>query len=116
MPETEKDKLKQIHDVCQANPATHVDEKLLKKLTQNVDNKKVGSHLLCMAVKVGLLTPDGDLVKDAIREKIVIASHDPSKVDELLKKCAVKHETPEKTAVHMLVCFIQNDVHYHHDL
>ncbi|XP_018565051.1 uncharacterized protein LOC108906310 isoform X1 [Anoplophora glabripennis] len=116
LPETEMRKLKEVHDSCQANPTTHVDEKLLKKLKENVEDKKVGTHLLCMAVKVGLLTQDGDLMKNVIRDKIVIATHDVSKVDEVLKKCAVKRETPEKTAIQMLVCFIDNGVHYHHNL
>ncbi|KAJ8924169.1 hypothetical protein NQ315_006953 [Exocentrus adspersus] len=116
IPESEKHKLKQIHEECQANPATHVDEELLKKLEDHIDDKKVGAHMLCMAVKQGFMTHDGDLINEVIKSKITLVTHDETKVDGLLKKCAIKHETPEKTAILLKICFKQNDVHYYYDI
>ncbi|KAJ8932141.1 hypothetical protein NQ314_014925 [Rhamnusium bicolor] len=116
LPENEKQSLKRIHDHCQSNSATNVDEDLLRKLPQNIDNPQVGAHMLCMSVGAGLQKQNGQLDKDAIKNKISVVTQDKSLVDGLVTKCAVQKETPEKTAVTMWTCFVKNNVNYIHVL
>nr|XP_023026444.1 B1 protein-like [Leptinotarsa decemlineata] len=112
----EKERLRQVYLACQADPKTYCDEDLLKKFGENAENKQVGIHMLCMSVNAGLQTKEGDLLKDFIRTRIDMVTHDKSKVDEYLEKCAVLKETPEKTAVQLWLCFIKNDIKYYHKL
>ncbi|KAJ8932126.1 hypothetical protein NQ314_014907 [Rhamnusium bicolor] len=112
----EKLKLQKIHERCQADPSTHVDERLLMKLSENKDNAAVGAHMLCMSVGAGMQKANGDLDKEVIKSKISLVTHDRSKIDGLVEKCAINQDTLKKTAAMLWLCFIQNDVHYIYDL
>ncbi|KAJ8932139.1 hypothetical protein NQ314_014923 [Rhamnusium bicolor] len=116
LPENEKQNLKRIHEQCQSDSKTKVDEDLLRKFTQNTDNQQVGAHMLCMSVAAGLQKQNGQFDKNTIKNKISLVIEDKSRVDGLVTKCAVQKETPEKTAVGMWTCFIQNNVNYVHVL
>ncbi|KAJ8932147.1 hypothetical protein NQ314_014931 [Rhamnusium bicolor] len=114
LPENERQSLKRIYEQCQSNSDTKVDEDLLRKLSENNDNRQVGAHLLCISVGVGLQKQNGQLDKNIIRNKISLVTQDKTRVDDLVTKCAVQKETPEKTAVKMLNCLDQNNVKYIH--
>ncbi|KAJ8932146.1 hypothetical protein NQ314_014930 [Rhamnusium bicolor] len=114
LPENERQSLKRIYDHCQSNSETKVDEDLLRKLSQNTDNQQVGAHMLCVSVGAGLQKQNGQLDKNIIKNKISLVIEDKSRVDDLVTKCAVQKETPEKTAVKMFTCFDQNNVKYYH--
>ncbi|KAJ8932135.1 hypothetical protein NQ314_014916 [Rhamnusium bicolor] len=116
LPENEKVNLKKVHDSCQANPATYVDEDILRKLNDNINHKQAGIHMLCMSVKAGLQKANGDLDIGVIRSKIDTVLDDKSKVEGFVSKCAVKKESPQKTAVLLWLCFVLNDIPYFHKL
>ncbi|CAH1116804.1 unnamed protein product [Phaedon cochleariae] len=116
LPETERARLALIHGECQSDLRTNCDENLLRNLAANANNRQVGVHMLCMTVKEGLQKGNGDLNKEVIRSKIELVSQDSSRVDEHLQKCAVKKESPEKTAVALVLCFVQNRIPYYHQL
>ncbi|KAJ8932136.1 hypothetical protein NQ314_014920 [Rhamnusium bicolor] len=113
--EAEEDKLKRIHDECQSNPATYVDHELLHNLSQNLDNPQVGAHMLCESVKVGLQKENGDLDLAVIKSKISLSVSDKAKVDRLVRECAVKKNTAEKTAINLFMCLDKDGVTYFHE-
>lgn len=79
-----------------------------------MDDKQVAVHMLCMAIKAGLMESDGTLHRDTIREKITLGASQDANVDELLSKCVKILTTPEETALKMWACFGKNDIHYYH--
>nr|ALR72494.1 odorant binding protein [Colaphellus bowringi] len=115
LPEDEKERLRQVHLSCQADSKTYCDEDLLRKLGDNVNNPQVGIHMLCMSVKAGLQERNGDLNRSFIKSRIALVT-EQAKVDGYVQKCAVKKETPEKTAAMLWLCFVQNGINYYHKL
>nr|QUP79518.1 odorant binding protein 25 [Monochamus saltuarius] len=111
----EEKKLQEIHDKCQADPATYVDHELLHHLAENIDNPKVGAHMLCESKAVGLQKPNGELDLNVIKEKISLTVSDKNKVERLVRECAVKKQTPEKTAVNLFMCLDKDGVTYFHE-
>nr|AIX97020.1 odorant-binding protein 5 [Monochamus alternatus] len=111
----EEKKLQEIHDKCQADPATYVDHELLHHLAENIDNPKVGAHMLCESKAVGLQKQNGELDLNVIKQKISLTVSDKVKVERLVKECAVKKETPEKTAVNLFMCLDKDGVTYFHE-
>lgn len=110
------DDLKHVHDSCQANRRTYCDEDLLRNLVANQNDRQVGIHMLCMAEKSGLMGHDGGLKLGTIKEKIGLGAPPGSSVDQLVNKCARTKHTAEQTAVQLFICFVQNDIHYYHQL
>nr|APC94200.1 odorant-binding protein 2 [Pyrrhalta maculicollis] len=116
LPENERVKLAQVHQSCQSDPKTYCDENKLRNLVNNIDDPVVGTHMLCMAVKAGLIKSNGDFDLETMKNKISLVIDDQSKVDGLVKKCSHKTENSGKTANLMWVCFVQNDIQYYHSL
>nr|AQY18985.1 odorant-binding protein [Galeruca daurica] len=116
LPENERLKLAQVHQACQSNPKTYCDENKLRNLLKNIDDTEVGTHMLCMAVKAGLMKQNGDFNLDTMKNKIGLVIHDQSKVDGFVRKCSSKGENSGKSANLMWVCLVQNDVQYYHQL
>ncbi|KAJ8955669.1 hypothetical protein NQ318_008538 [Aromia moschata] len=109
-----KQKLKDIHFACQDDPTTHDDEEKLRKLSENLDDPKTGAHMLCMTVKAGLQRENGQLDREVIRSKVALVTHDQATVDGLVEKCAVNQESAERTAVKLILCFVENNIHYYY--
>nr|APC94276.1 odorant-binding protein 1 [Pyrrhalta aenescens] len=116
LPENERIKLAQVHRSCQSNPKTFCDENKLRNLSNYINDIEVGTHMLCMAVKAGLMTPNGDFDIPSIKRKVALVTRDHSNVDGLVQKCTRKAEKPGKTANLMWMCFFQNDIQYYHQL
>lgn len=113
--EEEKEKLHEIHEECQADPATYADDELLEDLSNNLGNPQVEAHMLCESTKVGLQDENGQLDLDAIRKKVALCVEDEQEVDRLVEECAKQRETPGKTAVYLFMCLDQNGVTYFHE-
>lgn len=116
MPENEIRFLRKVHETCQADRNTYQDEKILRRLLENQNDRQVGIHMLCMAEAAGLMTHDGTLNRKTIKEKIAIGAKKGASVDNLLSECAQNKNDAVATAMHLWVCFIQNAVHYYHRL
>ncbi|XP_028140996.1 uncharacterized protein LOC114335042 [Diabrotica virgifera virgifera] len=116
LPENERLKLAQVHRDCQADPKTYVDEDKLRKLPNFVEDKQVGIHMRCMAVKSGLMKQNGDLDIPSITQKFGLVIKDHSKVNGFVQQCAKKADTPEKTAILLTLCCVKNDIQYYHKL
>ncbi|KAJ8965536.1 hypothetical protein NQ317_011938 [Molorchus minor] len=112
--DADKDKLKQFHDECQADPATHVDEDLLKKARNGEHVEGVGKHSLCLSKKLGFQKENGDLDKESIKSSLSKYITEETKVKEILDKCAVQKLTPELTAENLLRCLFENRGHSAH--
>ncbi|XP_028140995.1 uncharacterized protein LOC114335039 [Diabrotica virgifera virgifera] len=108
--------LRQVHESCQHDPKTYCDEHKLRNLQHNINDRQVGIHMKCMAVKAGLMKHHGDLDITIIKIKISSVIHDQGKVNKYVHKCAHKAEYPEKTANMLWLCFIQNGIDYYHRL
>nr|QUP79514.1 odorant binding protein 21 [Monochamus saltuarius] len=113
--EEEKEQLHEIHEKCQANPATYADDKLLENLSQNLDNPQVQAHMLCESTKVGLQCKNGHLNIKTIKKKVALCVEDEKEVDRLVKECAIQKDTPGKTAVYLFMCLDKNGVTYFHE-
>ncbi|XP_057661682.1 uncharacterized protein LOC130897107 [Diorhabda carinulata] len=116
LPENERLKLAEVHRSCQSNPKTFCNEDKLRNLFNNINDPQVGTHMLCMAVKAGLMRPNGDFDLPYMKQKIGLVVRDPSKVDGLVQKCTRKAENPGKTANLMWKCLVENDIQYYHNL
>ncbi|KAJ8924145.1 hypothetical protein NQ315_006929 [Exocentrus adspersus] len=104
----EEQKLHHLHDQCQADPATHADHELLHHLSENIDNPQVGAHMLCESKAVGLQSENGELDLDTIKSKVALSVNDDKEVDRLVKECAIKKNSAEKTAIHLFMCLDKN--------
>ncbi|XP_018574932.1 uncharacterized protein LOC108913792 [Anoplophora glabripennis] len=111
----EEQMLEHIHDECQADPKTFADHDLLHNLAANIDNPQVGAHMLCESTKVGLQKENGELDIETIKSKIGLSVDDPNRVEFLVKECAIKKNTPEKTAINLFMCLDKNGVTYFHE-
>ncbi|XP_018574934.1 uncharacterized protein LOC108913793 [Anoplophora glabripennis] len=116
LPESEKTLLKQIHDSCQASPSTHVDENLLRHMTQHSQNPKVKAHMLCMAQGAGMMSHSGVLKMSVIKSKMAMTMHDEHLIDTTINKCVIQKEDPMETSMDMWMCFMQNNIGYMHAL
>nr|AIX97026.1 odorant-binding protein 11 [Monochamus alternatus] len=111
----EEQKLHHLHDACQEDPATYADHELLHHLAENIDNPQVGAHMLCESTKVGLQKENGELDLETIKNKVALSVSDSDKVDRLVRECAIKKKSPEKTAIHLFMCLDNNGVTYFHE-
>ncbi|CAG9836042.1 unnamed protein product [Diabrotica balteata] len=116
LPENERLKLAQVHRDCQADPKTYVDEDKLRKLPNFVEDKQVGVHMLCMAVKAGLMRHNGDFDINTIKQKFALVIKDHSKVNGFVQQCATKSDTPGKSAILFTLCCVKNGIEYYHKL
>lgn len=66
-----------------------------------------------MAKRTGLMKKNGKLDIDTIEEKVALGAPPGASVNSLVSLCARKENTAELTAVHLFVCFYQNDIHYY---
>nr|ALR72503.1 odorant binding protein 15 [Colaphellus bowringi] len=117
--ETEKEKMKRIHEECQSDPATKVEESVLKAAEEgDVDVTKIGPHTLCMNVKVGLQKENGDIVKDELRAGLRrVPGVDESKIESIVEECGQREGgTAEEAAIKLFQCLQKRSkiTHHHH--
>ncbi|KAJ8955672.1 hypothetical protein NQ318_008541 [Aromia moschata] len=115
--EKQKEKIRTIHAECQADPATNVDEDLLKKAYNDepAEGPQLRAHVLCMSKKLGLQKDNGDLDKDTLRLQLSRAISDEAKLNQAVDKCGVQKDNPEATAAAILKCFHDYVGHVLHD-
>nr|ALR72491.1 odorant binding protein 3 [Colaphellus bowringi] len=68
------------------------------------DDMKLKKQILCFNKKVGLQDENGDIVLDVAKSKLFDIVKDEKKTMDILKKCAVKKDTPENTAFESAKC------------
>ncbi|XP_074039075.1 uncharacterized protein [Leptinotarsa decemlineata] len=112
------DEMKNIHDDCQANPDTRIDESALRS---GYNSPNMGPHTFCMISKSGLMTANGDIQKDILKDYIRKNSHhDVAKVDEIVNDCGKREgATPVEAAIALKNCLRKyegpnTDTHNHH--
>ncbi|KAJ8924167.1 hypothetical protein NQ315_006951 [Exocentrus adspersus] len=108
--EDDRKKIKAVHEQCQSDPATKVDNEVLKKYHkgENVDKSIVSAHILCMSTGLGLIDEQGKVKKDNLRKALSRGITDEAKLDEVTEKCAVEKDKAEDTAIGLLKCFREN--------
>uniref|UniRef100_A0A182JLN9 Uncharacterized protein n=1 Tax=Anopheles atroparvus TaxID=41427 RepID=A0A182JLN9_ANOAO len=73
----------------------------------SVDTMKAKCFVKCFLDKAGFIDDDGTIRQDVIREKLTVGI-EPTKVNELIKKCAVEGEDVCDKAYQMYKCFLNN--------
>ncbi|KAJ8924166.1 hypothetical protein NQ315_006950 [Exocentrus adspersus] len=122
-PDDGAQKVKQVHDECQANPAIHLEDSVFKAIHKGepFNRTLVGAHMLCMTTKLGTQNQDGTINREAVRRIIARDNTDDAKVDEITDKCVEQGATPEETALKLSQCIRKNTrrrdhtgEHHHH--
>nr|QUP79532.1 odorant binding protein 39 [Monochamus saltuarius] len=103
----EKERVKTVHNECQADSKTHIDEELLKKYSkgEHVDKSVVGPHVLCMSTKFGTINAEGKVDKSKLKEALSRVISDETKLNEAVEKCAVDKDDAQDTALALGKCF-----------
>ncbi|KAJ8955670.1 hypothetical protein NQ318_008539 [Aromia moschata] len=114
--EQRREKLRVVHEQCQADPATYVDEVVLREARDgHPDPAKLGRHSLCMTKKFGLQKEDGSIDKAAIEKGLTVLISDEAKRSQAIAACGVEKATPEQTANNLFECFFKYAGHPAHD-
>nr|QUP79519.1 odorant binding protein 26 [Monochamus saltuarius] len=113
--EVEEQVLESVHEDCQANPSTFVDPQLLQNLSENINDPRLGAHFYCESRAVGLQKANGDLNLPVITSKISLTIKNTEVINKLLRKCAVRQQSPKKTATHLFMCLHYYGVTYFHE-
>nr|UWL63310.1 odorant binding protein 20 [Pagiophloeus tsushimanus] len=117
--EEDRQKLKNAHDKCQADPATAIDEDALKTLRESkgkgASPPNGGAHALCVSKSLGWQNADGSINKDHLKERISANVDDAAKVDEIFAEATVEKENETATAEHLFKVFFKynRDRHDH---
>nr|AHE13792.1 odorant binding protein [Lissorhoptrus oryzophilus] len=100
-----------VHENCQSQEAYHIDESIHQKLLngEKVDlPKNFGAHALCMLKGMKQITDDNKIDVEEVKKDVSHWEHDTAKVEEIVKKCCIKKDTDEKTAMHLFLCVRKN--------
>lgn len=62
------------------------------------------THALCMAKKLEILTEDGQIQNEKLKEKLVHVVSDEGKINEIVDSCSQEKGSPEETAYEMAKC------------
>ncbi|KAG5887558.1 hypothetical protein JTB14_002264 [Gonioctena quinquepunctata] len=102
--EEQKAKIIQLHKECLEE--TKVDLGIAMKAAQGeyTNDEKLKKQILCFNKKVGLQDKNGDIVMEVAKAKLKDIVKDDKKVEEVMKKCVLKKETPEETAFQAAKC------------
>lgn len=105
-PESDRNKFKQSHDECQADPKTKVSEDYMKKAArgETPEDPNAGPHTLCMSTKLGYQDASGKVITSKIKDALGHLIKDESKLDEAVKECAVDKDHAEDTAAALWGC------------
>ncbi|XP_018565035.1 B1 protein [Anoplophora glabripennis] len=103
----EREKFKALHNECQADPKSHIDEESLKKYIKGelLDKSVVGSYAFCISKKVGFLNEEGKINKENLKKALGRNISDEAKLNEAVNKCAVEKDDPQDTAIAIGKCF-----------
>nr|UYS88362.1 odorant binding protein 10 [Aromia bungii] len=113
--EQKRERLRIVHEQCQADPATHVDDIVLREARHgHPDAAKLGPHSLCMTKKFGLQKEDGSIDKAAIEKRLTELVSDEAKRSQAIAACGVVKATPEETARNLFKCFFEYGAHPAH--
>nr|APC94202.1 odorant-binding protein 4 [Pyrrhalta maculicollis] len=129
-PEQQAEQFKKIHDKCQSDPATHVDDAVFDKLRrgEKVTEPNLAKHTLCMNVGSGIQSENGDINIEKLRTILERGPANKAKVDEIIGKCGTRSSTNAEEAAEALAnCVRQyrperpegdhhgpHDHHHHH--
>ncbi|KAL3288144.1 hypothetical protein HHI36_002592 [Cryptolaemus montrouzieri] len=104
----------QIHklDTYREDCAKHtgVDKELAIKARNGdfVEDEKLKEHLYCFSKKIGFQNEAGDLQLDVIRQKLAQEIKDTKVLEDVVKKCAVKKDTPQETSFQVAKCYSEH--------
>ncbi|XP_019866436.1 B2 protein [Aethina tumida] len=98
-------KLKTYHEEC--SKESQVDQSLVEKAKAGefTDDDGLKNHIFCVSKKLGFQNDAGEIQVGVVKEKLATVIDDPSKIDEIVKKCAVQKDTPQNTAFSTIECY-----------
>ncbi|XP_056632479.1 uncharacterized protein LOC130442409 [Diorhabda sublineata] len=98
---------KKIHEKCQSDPATKIDEASFEKMRrgEQVNDPNLGKHTLCMHVGSGVQNQNGDINLDKLKQIVEGGRNDKDKVNEIISKCGTRTSTnAEEAAIGLSDC------------
>nr|UWL63314.1 odorant binding protein 24 [Pagiophloeus tsushimanus] len=111
--------IKPVHEKCQTDPESRIDESVLVDITKNHDKAVLPSnfvkHVICMSKGLGLITDEGKVSVEGVKTHVQHVVHDADKVEKIVKECAVDAATVEETSEHIWKCLYKNhivNIHY----
>ncbi|KAF7272387.1 uncharacterized protein LOC143200561 [Rhynchophorus ferrugineus] len=107
------EKWEKLHDVCQSDPATFVDESIFEKVKNNETVElppNFGAHVFCMTVNLNIQDPNGKFNKEVTAKLIGEVVKDQAKVNKIVNECAVNKPNKDDAAVAFLQCLDKNNV------
>nr|AIX97052.1 odorant-binding protein 6 [Dastarcus helophoroides] len=104
----QKEKIRNYHKECSA--VSGVNQEVIAKARKGefVEDPKFKEHLFCFSKKVGFQNEAGDLQVEVLKAKVGAEHKDQAVVDQLIKKCAVKKQTPQETAYDTIKCYYES--------
>nr|CAI5818788.1 unnamed protein product [Callosobruchus analis] len=104
-----------VHNECQKDPATHIDEEDLKKIRkgEQYDKVKLGAHSKCMLEKSHILKANGEVDKAQL-SKIVKERGHSDEIVHKIEECVQHKDTPEETSLHVMKCYYDHAHAHHH--
>ncbi|KAG5879481.1 hypothetical protein JTB14_013986 [Gonioctena quinquepunctata] len=109
-------RVKNVHEACQADPATFAEEYLIERARSEYVPGQVGAHTLCMNVHAGLQQPNGDINKNDLRRALSEGIHDKAMVNGIVEDCGTRNgQTPEEASVNLFRCIFGHDDAYVHE-
>nr|AIX97067.1 odorant-binding protein 21 [Dastarcus helophoroides] len=106
--EEQKEKIKAYHKDCSASSGVNQDLITKARKGEFVEDPKLMEHLFCFSKKAGFQNEAGDIQTDVIKAKLGAEIKDSATVDQLIKKCAIKKATPQKTAFDTIKCYYES--------
>nr|XP_023022172.1 uncharacterized protein LOC111510480 [Leptinotarsa decemlineata] len=103
---TEEQKVKIMEYNKECMEETKVAMEVVLKAAEGVyvDDDKLKKQILCVNKKIEVQKENGDIDIDVTKKKLMTILKDEKKVDDVIKKCVMKKDTPENTAFEAAKC------------
>ncbi|XP_060535557.1 uncharacterized protein LOC132707649 [Cylas formicarius] len=96
-----------VHQGCQANPKTFVEEEVFEKLRKgekvNLPNN-FADHAFCMLKDMDLQEPNGNINTQTLKKAVQESVQDQAKINQITSECSANDQTPQKTALTLFKC------------
>ncbi|CAG9814306.1 unnamed protein product [Phaedon cochleariae] len=104
---------RRAHQACQAHSSTRIDEDLMDRAAagQPVDEYKLGNHLFCMYLDMGIMSRDKSINRVNLRRQLRKPVRDEAVIERIVRNCVpsgVHHGTSQQIAAELFRCVRRN--------
>ncbi|CAG9814307.1 unnamed protein product [Phaedon cochleariae] len=102
-----------VHNECQVDPATRIEGNLMDMAAEGlpVDEYSLGNHLLCMYIRLRIMSGNGWVDVPVTIEQLVAVIDDKAAVSQAVHRCCGprrSRETPQQIAAELFRCVTRN--------